>query len=149
MIDFLLGVPGKLTNIYSWLTTYWTAARAAKLDLITVAPAPASTAVSNADYTSARAAKLDFLTATPLSAVINSIQTGSVTLVSTASGTFTISAVNTAKTILIPLGCMTWGSVSTDNNFGIWALTNSTTVTVSRTGSSQQVAFGCMVVEFK
>ncbi len=41
------------------MTTYWTAARAAKLDFLTANVAVASTAVSNADYTSARAAALD------------------------------------------------------------------------------------------
>lgn len=52
----------RLVAIYSWLTTYWTAARAAKLDFITAGVAVASTALSTATWTSARAAKLDFLT---------------------------------------------------------------------------------------
>lgn len=63
MIDFLLGVPGKLKTISDFLTTYWTAARAAKLDYLAANVAVASTAVSNADLTPTRAAKLDNLTA--------------------------------------------------------------------------------------
>jgi hypothetical protein len=62
MIDFLLGVPGKLKTISDWLTTYWTAARAAKVDYLDAAissRAPAATAVSNVDYTPVRATALD------------------------------------------------------------------------------------------
>lgn len=59
MIDFLLGVPGKLKAIADHLTTYWTSTRAAKLDLLTVPPAPASTALTNATWTDTRAATLD------------------------------------------------------------------------------------------
>jgi hypothetical protein len=67
MIDFLLGVPGKLATIIGWFTNYWTAARAAKIDYLDAAissRAPASTAVSNADYTSALATKLNALKGT-------------------------------------------------------------------------------------
>ena len=63
MIDFLLGVPGKLKTISDHLTTYWTSTRAAKLDLLTVAPAPASTALTNATWTDVRAGKLDTIVA--------------------------------------------------------------------------------------
>ncbi len=59
MIDFLLGVPGKLKAIADHLTTYWTSTRAAKLDLLTVAPAPASTALTNATWTDTRAGYVD------------------------------------------------------------------------------------------
>jgi hypothetical protein len=63
MIDFLLGVPGKLSTIIGWFTNYWTAARAAKLDYLTGNVALSSTAVSNSDYTPARAAALDNIAA--------------------------------------------------------------------------------------
>ncbi len=63
MIDFLLGVPGKLKS----LTDRLTAARAGYLDNLDAAistRAGASTAVSNADYTAALAAHLAGLIAT-------------------------------------------------------------------------------------
>jgi hypothetical protein len=73
MIDFLLGVPGKLKTISDWLTTYWTAARAAKVDNLDAAVstrAAAATALSTATWTNARAAALDSIGAS----VIRSIQ---------------------------------------------------------------------------
>jgi len=62
MIDFLLGVPGKLKTISDFLTVNWTIARAAKVDNLDAAistRAPSSTALSTATWTSTRAAKLD------------------------------------------------------------------------------------------
>lgn len=66
MIDFLLGVPGKLKTISDYLTTNWTATRATKVDNLDAAistRAPASTALTNATWTDVRAEKLDGITA--------------------------------------------------------------------------------------
>jgi hypothetical protein len=68
MIDFLLGVPGKLKTIADYLTTYLSSTRAAKidnLDAIITSRAAASTAVSNADLTPTRAGYLDKLNVDP------------------------------------------------------------------------------------
>lgn len=62
MIDFLLGVPGKLKTISDYLTTHLASARAAKIDNLDAAistRAAASTALTNATWSDARAAKLD------------------------------------------------------------------------------------------
>lgn len=62
MIDFLLGVPGKLATISTYLTTNLSALRAAKIDNLDVAistRASASTALTNATWTDVRAAKID------------------------------------------------------------------------------------------
>jgi hypothetical protein len=122
MIDFLLGVPGKLATIIGWFTNYWTAARAAKLDYLTGNVALASTAVSNADYTSTRAANLDGIIQT---SVINSIQTGATT-VTTAGGLgytkdVTISAVNISKCFVFVQGASSqaWGYMSSTTNLHI------------------------------
>jgi len=42
MIDFLLGVPGKLKAISDHLTTYWTSAKSTFLDAAISTRAPAS-----------------------------------------------------------------------------------------------------------
>ncbi len=63
MIDFLLGVPGKLKTISDYLTTYWTAARAAKLDFLTanVATATALSSVSTQITTVGKSQSVEFL----------------------------------------------------------------------------------------
>lgn len=75
MIDFLLGVPGKLKTISDYLTANWTATRATKVDNLDAAistRAPASTALTNVMWTDVRAEKLDGITA----AVSSIISTG-------------------------------------------------------------------------
>lgn len=113
MIDFLLGVPGKLKTISDWLTTYWTAARAAKVDYLDAAisgRAPASTALSNATWTNGRAALLDGIIQ---NSVINSIQSGAFANSGALSSgdtlgakyaDITITSVNTAKSVVIISG---------------------------------------------
>ena len=62
MIDFLLGVPGKLKTVIDHLTTHLSSTRAAKIDNLdaTISTrAAASTALSTATWTTARAEKLD------------------------------------------------------------------------------------------
>lgn len=107
MIDFLLGVPGKLKTISDHLLTYWTAARAAKVDNLDAAistRAVAATALSTAQWTNARAAKLDNLIET---SVIQSIQTGLATGVPSAGGRLlyykdvAIAAVTIAKSVVL------------------------------------------------
>ena len=109
MIDFLLGVPGKLKTISDFLTTNWTPARAAtvdNLDTTTSSRAAAATAVSNLTYTAARAALLD---GTIQTSVINSIQTGSTSIAGSVAANTTITAVNLAKSVLIKQGAATSG----------------------------------------
>ncbi len=127
MIDFLLGVPGKLKTISDWLTTYWTAARAAKLDYLTGNVALASTAVSNAYYTSTRAALLDGIIQT---SVINSIQTGT-TAINTSGGfgytaNVTITAVNISKSFVFVQGASSqaWGYMSSTTNLHLESATS-------------------------
>lgn len=64
MIDFLLGVPGKLKTLIDYLNANLSTTRAAKIDNLDAAistRAPSSTALSNANYTAARAGYLDNL----------------------------------------------------------------------------------------
>lgn len=70
MIDFLLGVPGKLKAIYSHLTTNLSSTRSARLDFLTGNVATASslatlqsTSLSNATWTDTRATALDKINA--------------------------------------------------------------------------------------
>lgn len=109
MSSFLLGVPGKLKAISDYLTTHWTAARAAKIDNLDAAistTAPASTAVVRATYTADVAA----LSASILTrmAGIKAIYTGWVTIaVGATSGAVTITAVNLSKSICLLNGFTT------------------------------------------
>lgn len=107
MIDFLLGVPGKLKTISDYLTTNLAAVRTAKIDQLDASVssrASASTALSNATWTNGRAAQLDLIAA-PTGA-IQSIQTGMASSITTIGGTLTskiditVSAVVVAKTIV-------------------------------------------------
>jgi len=125
MIDFLLGVPGKLKAISDYLTTNWTAGRAAKLDLLTVAPAPASTALTNATWTDARAAKIDLIG-------IKSIQRGVTTISGgVTSADATVTSVNMNKAMLHYLGGTSCGYKAYIAYAGAYVqLLNATTVRV-------------------
>lgn len=70
MIDFLLGVPGKLKTISDYLAAYLSPTRCAKidnLDTTLTSRAPASTALSTATWTAPRAGKLDLIETDPCS----------------------------------------------------------------------------------
>jgi hypothetical protein len=139
----------KLNSIIGLLTTNWTAARAAKLDYLDAAissRAPASTAVSNADYTSTRAALLDGIIQT---SVIKSIQTGMTSSSTwTAGGSlayyrdFTIASVNPAKCLVI---CQSTDDASTACSGYITSPTNLRLERKTITSSQ----FRWYVVEFK
>jgi hypothetical protein len=103
-------------NIVPWikqLYTDFTTARAAKLDNLDTtisSRAAAATALSTATWTGTRAAKLDnldVLLSTRLSSIIKSVQYKSLTNIPVSggnvNGTVTITSVNTAKTLLIPM----------------------------------------------
>lgn len=146
MIDFLLGVPGKLKGISDYLTTNWTTARAAKLDYLTATAAPAATALDNTVWTGAKAAFIDAAITSRLGS-IKAIYRGEVTIASGAgTGTATITAVNTAKAICLSngsRGSATAGYVGTVN------LTNATTVTAQRVGTpAADLVVAFTVVEF-
>lgn len=168
MIDFLLGVPGKLKTIADHLTTNWTAGRAAKLDLLTVAPAPASTALTNATWTDTRAGKLDSVIQT---SVIQSIQTGRAaggvtgsTVEDIAYINVTISSVNTAKCVVLTEG-VGWNQTGYPSNSPATMtcsarLTSATNLRISlqgdisaeqtaRGGTLQNISGRWTVIEFK
>ena len=70
MIDFLLGVPGKLKTITDYLTTYMAAARMAKIDncdTTTSSRAPAATALSTGVWTQGHADKVALIETDPCS----------------------------------------------------------------------------------
>lgn len=142
MIDFLLGVPGKLKAISDHLTTYWTSTRAAKLDLLTVAPAPASTALSNATWTGALATLLGNTIQT---SIIASIQHRSSSGTSSSPVNTTITSVNTAKSIVF---LRNYRTSTTTTGVEYVELTSSTNVRTyhSATGTT---TVHWTVVEFK
>lgn len=149
MLDFMAGVPGKLKTLNTNITALL-AKITANVDVNVSTRAAASTAVSNADLTAARAAKLDFLTGVPLTSAIQSIQHVAASLLSTdTSKAVTITAVDTAKTIIIPLGVEAWSMLNLWAVVGRWSLTSSTVVTFTRPGNYEAIAVGCIVVEFK
>lgn len=168
MIAFLRGVPGKLKTITDYLTTHWTAGRAAKLDLLTVAPAPASTALTNATWTDTRAGKLDSVI---LTSVIQSIQTGRASGgLSTGTGedsafiNVTISSVNTAKCVVLIDG-VSWNQtgylpyspatmaysarLTSATNLRISLQGNAIIENAARGGTMQNMSGRWTVIEFK
>lgn len=79
MIDFLLGVPGKLKTISDYLAAYLSPTRCAKIDncdTTTSSRAAASTALSSATWTAARAGYLDKISNGGIPGTVKSIQTG-------------------------------------------------------------------------
>lgn len=104
-----LGISGRLKTVTDWLTTYWTAARAAKVDNLDAAistRAPAATAIAVADYE----ADITALSASILTrmAGIKAIYTGWVTInVGQSIGYAAITAVNLSKSICLLNGFTT------------------------------------------
>jgi hypothetical protein len=146
MIDFLLGVPGKLKAIADYLTTHWTSARAAKLDFLTANVAVASTSVSNLDYTSAKAAFLDAAISGRLGS-IKSIQSGSISMAGGATtANATISSVNLTRSILLFGGCTS--NASDLGGMCTVHLASATVVTATRQLPVSDSAARFMVVEF-
>lgn len=153
MIDFLLGVPGKLKTIYDYLVANLSTTRTAKIDNLDAAistRAAASTALTNATWTDAKAGFIDGAISGRLGS-IKAIYTGNITIANGASsGTATITAVNTAKAIYFGRGFNPTGfSGALDiSQVPIVTLTNSTTVTATRGGTTQAMSVAYTVVEF-
>lgn len=80
--------------------------------------------------------------------VIKSIQYGTVTLAAVASATATITSVNVAKAVLIYLGNSCGTSTVLYDAFTWITLTNSTTVTGTRSGTGNTNVVSFVVVEF-
>lgn len=79
---------------------------------------------------------------------IKSIQRGTITIAnSSTSNTATITSVDTAKSILFLLGAESTETSVANTNVRL-ALTNATTVTMSRGGSTGSVTGGYQVVEY-
>lgn len=149
MIDFLLGVPGKLKTIIDYLAANLSTVRAAKIDNLDAAistRAAAATALSSATWTATLASYLDGPISGRLGS-IKSIQQGAITIVSgNLTGTATIAGVDPSKSICFFMGTQ---ANSTGSAFARVALTNSTTVTATRGNSDAwNVLAGYTVVEF-
>ena len=139
MIDFLLGVPGKLKTVIDHLTTHLSSTRAAKIDQLDAAissRAAASTALSTATWTSARAGYLDQIN-TGLTKVVKSIQTGFVTFEATTNGSgeikrsadVTVSGVTIARCVILLEG----GAYNSDPGLGLPTYQNPCTAYLSST----------------
>jgi hypothetical protein len=155
-MSLLMGVTGRLKTLVDRLTS----GRAANLDNLDAAVttrAAASTALSTASWTSGRAANLDNLDAavsSRLSTVINSIQTGTITIPSGNNSTVdaTITSVNTSKAVVIPGGYYLSGGVSDPNGVNVTLhLAGATTVRATHAIDigAASVVVRYTVVEFK
>lgn len=141
MIDFLLGVPGRMKTISDYLTGTlypYITTRTANLDTTVSSRAAASTALTNATWTDTRAAKLDLIGAQ--SSVIQSIQRGAVDQIG-AAVTVTITSVNISKSLLLVSDGSLGSGYATRGT-----LTNSTTLTF--TNLSGACVASWQVVEF-
>jgi hypothetical protein len=132
MIDFLLGVPGKLKAISDYLTTNWTAAKAVFLDAAISTRAPASGALSDAVWTGTKAGYVDAAISSRGTA-IKLIQRGKIVIGAlSSSNTATITAVVMGKTEMRLLGNGFRYDGTNGFTGGYIELTNTTTVTASR-----------------
>ena len=125
MVEFLLGVPGRLVALGTSLAT-------GVSDILTAigTRAPASSAVSNTVLTDSRIANLDNIAQAPMR--IKQIQRGVILIFSgagTNTATATISAVNPGKTELRMLG-------HHGGDFPSIVLENSTTIRTTRATNS-------------
>lgn len=149
-MDFLLGVPGRLAAVLGRLTQ----SRADKLDNLDAAittRAPASTALSIAQWTNARALLLDNL-ASLLTGVVNSIQTGYASApTSSGSGEDTayadvmVSAVTVAKAFPLILVA----DAQSTSKFWTARLTSTTNLRLSCTAAAGLVRIRWYLIEFK
>ena len=150
MLDFFAGVPGRLKT----LTDRLTSARAGYLDNLNTnlaaLPAPASTALSTAQWTNTRAAYLDNIALPVPSTFIQSIQTGWFAVGTQTGGsnedatyreiTLSPAIVNTAKCVCF---------VQPQNNMELTVRVYSTTkLRVSSKDSSASFGARWYVVEF-
>jgi len=145
MIDFLLGVPGKLATIYTHLTTHLGSTRAAKIDNLDAAistRSAAATALSTATWTGTRAGYLDNLNDGGIPGTVKSIQTDVFyATTGTVAGTgeddqykdITITSVTTAKSVVTiqPIIDPTYGPVATTAR-----LTSATNLRISNSDSN-------------
>ena len=80
--------------------------------------------------------------------VIKSIQSGTIGISNgSASNTLTITSVSTAKAMITLQGVTTGGTLNSSKLARI-ELTNATTITATRIGTSEDVTIGYQVVEF-
>ena len=174
MIDFLLGVPGKLKTISDYLTGTlypYITSRTAYLDTTVSSRAAASTALTNATWTDTRAAKLDTVL---LTSAIQSVQTGRISGSYTVVGSgstedcgykdVTITSVNTAKAIVLlqdvgfnQTGVSTWRLAKMTSSARLTSATN-LRIAVSGSfaeesaaglGSTDNMSARWIVLEFK
>lgn len=153
MIAALMGVPGKLKTLLDRLTS----TRAGNLDNLDAAVttrAAASTALSTSQWTNTLATDLGTISsgASAFTGIINRIQYGAVSLSAASSATATVTSVNTAKSVLVYLGATVNGTAAaaaSDNWFCRLTLTNATTVTAYRVGSTGICIVSFCLVEFK
>ena len=80
--------------------------------------------------------------------VIKRIQTGTITLTAATSNTATISEINTAKSVLTNVGYYSTSYRYVSDYMGYFAMTNSTTVTLSRAVADLNMIGSFQVVEF-
>ena len=150
MIDFLLGVPGKLKTVIDHLQTYLSSTRCAKIDNLDTpltSRAPASTALSTATWTPTKAGHID-AAITSRMASIKAIYRGTITVpFGAVSATATITSVDTAKSLIFNLGAQNDGTEAPNVRL---ELTNGTTITASKTNYSgtPEVIVGYQVIEF-
>jgi hypothetical protein len=144
-------IAGKLSTLLARLTS----GRASNLDNLDAAVstrAAASTALSSTTWDGTKAGYLDAAITSRLGN-IKAIYAGSINVSITsfsASNTATITAVNTAKTIILFLGHYSGAASDTTSNARV-ELTNSTTVTAyafHAPSGTATITVGYMVVEF-
>ena len=147
MVEFLLGVPGRLVALGTTLAT-------GIGDILTAigTRAPASSAVSNAVPTDARIGLMDHLASIASApARIKSIQRGTVTVSGGATFAWVTlgTTVDPSKSVVFNLGSASVGNnISNFNIGGRLQLVDGTTVSGWSGGGTNAIEIGYQVVEF-
>jgi len=138
----------KLNSLVSAIADHaaaWTAAKAGNLDTKVSSRAPASTALSTAQWTNTRAGYLDKLNsgvpvANLSNKIIKSVQRGTV---NAGNSNVTISSVNMSKTFVT----LSFGGI-TDVGTAVASLVNSNTLNIKNPHGSPTVVCSWEVIEF-
>lgn len=147
MIDFLIGVPGKIKAVADYLLNNLSVLRAAKiefLDAYMTSRAPAATALSNATWTDVRAAKLDSITTSFVKSITTFVVQDTISSGGQGNGvtyTFGGAGVNISKTVVL-------SQLGSNTGVGCYAYLVSTTVVKVDSASAGAVMLRVTLLEF-
>lgn len=145
-----VSVGGRLKKLLDRLTTT-RAANLDKLDANISTRAAASTALSNATWSDARAAYLDIINTGAISGLVKSVQIVTVTMAGGSSASTAVTAVDTAKTIVLECSREHSGTSVSDGVqlLARHRLTSATNLSSTRNGTSGTLTCQVALIEIR